>query len=88
MDDEINRQSGIDFDNNFETYKVKESGFCKNIMHTKFCIIDLNTVLHGSYNWTKKAQYNKEEITVDKSRELAEIYANGFIQLKIDKKRK
>ena len=27
-------------------------------MHHKFCVVDLKKVIHGSYNWTKKAQYN------------------------------
>ena len=51
-------------------------------MHHKFCIIDLKTVIHGSYNWTIKAQYNKESISIDTSRDLAEKYASEFIELK------
>ncbi len=33
-------------------------------MHNKFCIIDLEVVINGSYNWTKKAKSNHESITV------------------------
>jgi phosphatidylserine/phosphatidylglycerophosphate/cardiolipin synthase-like enzyme len=51
-------------------------------MHNKFCVIDLKTVISGSYNWTKKAQYNNESIEVKHSRQLAEQYATEFIKLK------
>jgi hypothetical protein len=33
-------------------------------MHHKFCVIDRTTVILGSYNWTKQAQANDENITV------------------------
>lgn len=35
------------------------------IMHMKFCIIDFNTVISGSANWSKKAfSTNNEEVTI------------------------
>lgn len=35
------------------------------LMHMKFCIIDFNTVISGSANWTKKAfSTNNEEVTI------------------------
>lgn len=33
-------------------------------MHHKFCVIDRATVITGSYNWSKKARNNDENITV------------------------
>lgn len=36
----------------------------KSLMHDKFCIIDDNIVITGSYNWTNKAEYNEENISV------------------------
>ena len=39
-------------ENNFETYRIEIKSLYKNIMHDKFCIIDLKTVLHGTFNWT------------------------------------
>ena len=33
-------------------------------MHHKFCVIDRATVITGSYNWSKKARSNDENITV------------------------
>ena len=31
-----------------------------NRMHDKFCIIDMDYVMHGSYNWTPTANKNVE----------------------------
>jgi hypothetical protein len=81
IDDEINKNCGLDFESNFEIKRVAKTRF-DNIMHNKFCIIDLNTVINGSYNWTKKAQYNQENITIDKNIKTAETFADKFIELK------
>lgn len=82
IDDEINRNSGLKYEK-FETYRVSRIGKNENIMHNNFCIIDLKTVIHGSYNWTKKARFNRETITTLHERENAEKFAAQFIQLKI-----
>ncbi len=82
IDDDINRKSGLRFEDHFETYRLPKQGMYKNIMHNKFCVIDLNTVISGSYNWTKKAQYNDESIDIKHSREATEPYATKFIKLK------
>lgn len=58
-----------------------------NIMHNKFCIIDGKKVINGSYNWSKKAEYNKENISVIETnsgmtqREILD-YMDEFIKLK------
>lgn len=83
LDDEINKKYGFNYGKYFEAYKIEKFGAYDNIMHNKFCIIDLKTVIHGSYNWTNKAQFNKETITIDNSRELAEKFAKQFIALKV-----
>lgn len=55
----------------FETIVVPKSGFYNtNRMHNKFCIIDLEYVMHGSYNWTKAANYNGETLVTSVDREL------------------
>ena len=38
--------------------------FSKKMMHNKFCIIDQNTIINGSYNWTTGASRNNENIMV------------------------
>ncbi len=82
--DEITLKNGRDFSKvGIEYYKVSpDSEFGKKIMHNKFCVIDLKKVIHGSYNWTNNAVYNKENITVTESRELAEDFSQQFIDLK------
>lgn len=52
------------------------------LMHNKFCIVDLKNVVHGSYNWTNKAQYNNETISKIEDRAQAEKFADEFIRLK------
>jgi phosphatidylserine/phosphatidylglycerophosphate/cardiolipin synthase-like enzyme len=82
IDDQINEFSGLKYEEKFETFRIKKSGMYENLMHNKFCIIDLRTVVHGSYNWTKKAKFNDETIEVVNSREVAEKFSDQFIQLK------
>ena len=84
FDDEINRNNGFEYENYFETYRIKPIGTFKNIMHHKFCVIDLKTVLHGSYNWTRKARWNKETVSIDVGRELAEKFSAEFIKIKTE----
>lgn len=48
-------------------------------MHHKFCVIDDNTVVTGSYNWSKRARQNYENITVVKDNiEFARRYREEF----------
>jgi phosphatidylserine/phosphatidylglycerophosphate/cardiolipin synthase-like enzyme len=82
VDDDTNRKSGLQYQSHFETYWISPNGIYQNIMHHKFCIIDLYTVIHGSYNWTNKAQWNQENITIDKNRDIAEKFALEFLRLK------
>jgi phosphatidylserine/phosphatidylglycerophosphate/cardiolipin synthase-like enzyme len=81
LDDEINKQNGFEYEKYFETKRVPKTGIYQNIMHHKFCIVDLRTIIHGSYNWTTKAKWNRETISIENSRELAEKYATEFVQL-------
>jgi phosphatidylserine/phosphatidylglycerophosphate/cardiolipin synthase-like enzyme len=86
-DDEMTELNGLKFDaKGIEYTKVApDSPWGKKLMHNKFCVIDLRTVVHGSYNWTGSAQYNNESITITESRELAEEFAAQFIELKNQK---
>lgn len=51
------------------------------IMHHKFCIIDDLVLIHGSYNWTNKAQFNQEDITVDDNMNTVLSYCKKFKKL-------
>jgi len=52
------------------------------MMHHTFCVLDGHTVITGSYNWSKKAQRNDENITVaTESPEFAAKYRQAFHDL-------
>lgn len=80
--DEINRPK-------YEKYKDKLNimGYPKfgkyndNFMHNKFCIIDIQKVVHGSYNWSKKAEYNKETVEIVDDKKTAEKFSEQFKNL-------
>jgi hypothetical protein len=52
-------------------------------MHNKFCVIDEQTVINGSYNWTNKAEYNYESITIIHDKELAFQFVDEFRAIKV-----
>lgn len=54
----------------------------KNFMHHKFCIIDNQIVLHGTFNWTVKAQYNDEDVTEDKNETTVTTFVERFKELR------
>jgi len=69
IDDNINTgKNGLDFGRlkelGGEVHFVPLAGHKSSLMHNKFVVIDRATVLTGSYNWTKKARRNSENITV------------------------
>ena len=82
-DNEKNRNAEFCLDMDFPTHWVTIESLYRNIMHDKFCIIDLQTVIHGTFNWTKAANYNKETISIDRNRNTAESFADEFMKLKM-----
>lgn len=82
VDDEINKNSGLNLGKDFFVVKIPPKGAFENLMHHKFCVIDLKTVIHGSYNWTKKAQFNHETLDVETNKEIAEQFSREFIKLR------
>jgi len=53
------------------------------IMHHKFCVIDNCTVITGSYNWSKKAQHNDENIIITwDACELGSQFTREFTSIK------
>lgn len=65
--------------NNIECIKTKVIG--TNRMHNKFCIIDLNFVMHGSYNWSFNARENGETLTTALDKDFVLNFADKFISL-------
>ncbi len=80
IDDDINRKSKLCF-KSFPVKWISPDSKYKNLMHHKFCVIDLKKVIHGSYNWTKKAKFNQESISVTEDKAFAEDFARTFVQL-------
>lgn len=64
--DKINRNSQIAYErlnaNKSKVYKVGDGD--TELMHNKFCVIDYNTVITGSYNWSYKAENNFENVII------------------------
>lgn len=85
-DDYINEKSDKFFKSNInlQIFKVKVFGYySKNQMHNKFCIIDGETILNGSNNWSNKAEFNNENIMIiSGDKEKAEKYQAEFIRIK------
>ena len=83
--DLINENSSIDFNklekHNGKVYKIGNGD--TELMHNKFCIIDFNTVITGSYNWSYKAENNFENIVINSNdTSLAEQFVTEFNQIK------
>ncbi len=64
--DFINQKHGVDFNQlnigNSVAYLIGDGK--DDLMHNKFCVIDDYTVITGSYNWSKKAEKNHENIVI------------------------
>ena len=72
-------------EDHFEVYRVDVmSERYKNIMHRKFCVIDLEVAMHGTFNWTNAANYSKEHWDVDHNRETAKTFAEEFVKMRRD----
>ena len=86
LDDEINlRNSGLEFNQLIqcggELFIIPKQS-SNNIMHHKFCVIDRNIVITGSYNWSKRARDNNEDIViVTGAHQFAIQYLDTFNQI-------
>lgn len=82
-DNEKNHNAVFRLEDYFETHKVSVRSLYPNLMHDKFCIIDLHKVIHGTFNWTNAANYNKETISIDDNSTTARAFADEFMKLKM-----
>lgn len=66
--DDVNRSSGLDYERLADFgglfLMVGDKRKRSAIMHNKFCVIDGTTIITGSYNWSKKAREDWENITI------------------------
>ncbi|MGF3195452.1 phospholipase D-like domain-containing protein [Facklamia sp. P13055] len=69
-------------ENEFDVKVIKKFGYYNsNRMHDKFCIIDLDYIMHGSYNWSQAANYNNETLATALDRNLVSSFAEEFMCL-------
>jgi hypothetical protein len=79
--DNVNLNSSINFEqlltDKSKVYKIGNGD--TELMHNKFCIIDYNTVITGSYNWSYKAKSNFENVIItNDDTSLAEQFISEF----------
>lgn len=91
--DLINANSGLDYGQLRllgATFEMVGSGAKKQpLMHNKFCVIDGETVITGSYNWTYLAKHHDENITVIREApDLAGQFLTEFSQILKRRKKK
>lgn len=67
---------------NIDIAFVKDLNKNYYLMHNKFCVIDNTLVITGSYNWTKNANTNDENITIVSDKTTAAQYAQEFRRIK------
>ena len=78
-DDGINRRHGVDLAG-IPTKKIKPSK--GGIMHNKFCVIDNQIVITGSYNWSSNAEFkNEENISILRDNKTASDYSVKYRDL-------
>lgn len=79
-DDGINRKHGVDV-SQIPHVKMKK-GLRGGIMHNKFCVIDNQIVITGSYNWSDNAEFkNDENVTIEYDPKQATKYSVEFRRL-------
>ena len=83
--DFINQKSHVDYDQlniaSSVSYLIGDGN--QDLMHNKFCVIDTDTVINGSYNWSYKAEKNHENILITKGDSvLAEQFIKQFKKIR------
>lgn len=63
-----------------EVIKIKNVGY--GMMHQKFCIIDRKIVINGSYNWSKNAKNNHENVIVTNLSKTVDEFLETFFKIK------
>lgn len=83
-DDKNNSILKEKLNDHFEVFLAPSNNKFSTLMHNKFCVVDLEKVIHGSYNWTNKAQYSNETISIIDSRLEAKKFADQFLKIKTE----
>ncbi len=79
-DDGVNKKHGVDI-SSLPNKKIKR-GQRGGLMHDKFCVIDNQIVITGSYNWTNNAEFrNDENVTIEKDPDQATRFSEEYRRL-------
>ncbi len=79
-DDGVNKKHGVDL--SLIPHVRLKRGKRGGLMHDKFCVIDNQIVITGSYNWTNNAEFkNDENVTVENDPEQATRYSEEYRRL-------
>lgn len=70
----------LDRSPNAEVIKIKNVGY--GMMHQKFCVIDRKVAIKGSYNWSKNAKNNHENVIVTNFSKTVEEFVRTFFYKK------
>jgi phosphatidylserine/phosphatidylglycerophosphate/cardiolipin synthase-like enzyme len=80
FDDYINAKYAVSLP---EVPVTKVKGSRGGKMHEKFCVLDNQIVLNGSYNWSDSAEHrNDETLAIHQDPKLATLYTKEFRRLK------
>jgi len=79
-DDGVNKKHGVDI--SLLPNKLIKRGQRGGLMHDKFCVIDNQIVITGSYNWTNNAEFrNDENITIERDPDQASRFSEEYRKL-------
>ena len=86
LDDAINRRVIASFERlqaaGAQVYWIPEADGSAGSLHHKFCVLDDEAVITGSYNWTRRARRADENILIVRGdRALAQGYREAFERL-------
>lgn len=80
FDDGINKKHGVDVTK--VPHFLLKKGLRGGLMHNKFCVIDNQVVITGSYNWSTNAEFkNDENVTIEYDPKQATKYSVEFRRL-------
>ena len=75
------RPGGVPFQHIIDAGGTFHFALSKSLMHHKFCLIDSNIVITGSYNWTYAARKNRENIIITDQADVVHAYKVEFQDL-------
>jgi len=79
-DDGVNKKHGVDVSK--LPHVMIKHGQGGGLMHDKFCVIDNQIVITGSYNWTNNAEFrNDENVTIENDPDQATRYSEEYRRL-------